>query len=144
MITNEIPTAWTLVPKEATANMIKAGGTWSGLPAQTWTDMVDAAPAAPAPQSVSIKALEWDDRFAINEDQEEEFVASYAKEPMGLNYHIEFDPYHTLDWILILGAPLGNYATADEAKAGAQSDFESRIRSALSALAPTKEMHDAQ
>lgn len=37
---------WVLVPKQPTAEMVKAGESWSGLPAQTWQDMIDAAPEA--------------------------------------------------------------------------------------------------
>jgi hypothetical protein len=39
---------WVLVPKEPTEEMVKAGESWSGLPAQTWTDMIDAAPVRDA------------------------------------------------------------------------------------------------
>jgi R67 dihydrofolate reductase len=39
-----VPEGWALVPIEATEAMVKAGEKWSGLPSQTWTDMLDAAP----------------------------------------------------------------------------------------------------
>lgn len=40
---------WVLVPKQPTAEMIKAGEAWSGLPSQTWQDMIDAAPPTTSP-----------------------------------------------------------------------------------------------
>lgn len=39
-----VPDGWTLVPIEPTPEMIRAGESWSGLPSQTWRDMIDAAP----------------------------------------------------------------------------------------------------
>lgn len=48
-VTPEIPDGWALVPIEPTAEMIKAGESWSGLPSATWADMIDAAPLPAAP-----------------------------------------------------------------------------------------------
>lgn len=35
---------YVLVPLEPTREMLKAGESWSGLPRQTWQDMIDASP----------------------------------------------------------------------------------------------------
>jgi predicted DNA-binding transcriptional regulator AlpA len=46
----DVPEGWVLVPIEPTKEMIKAGEKWSGLPEQTWRDMIDEAlepPIAP-------------------------------------------------------------------------------------------------
>lgn len=40
-------TEYVLVPLEPTREMAAAGEGWSGLPRQTWQDMIDAAPEYP-------------------------------------------------------------------------------------------------
>lgn len=48
---------WILVPKNPTEEMIKAGGSWSGLPSATWQDMLDAAPMCDDTVAVPIELL---------------------------------------------------------------------------------------
>lgn len=118
---------WTLVPKLATADMIKAGCTWSGLPAQTWTDMIDAAPASPAPLPVAVKVkpLGW---VSIGE-------VIFASTPFG-SYEIRPNRTSSTTYPLELVVPGEKTATRffyfeDKAKAATQADYETRIRSAL-------------
>lgn len=137
-------------------NWINEGDWWFGDPDRGGFDQsfvkeaiaalttLSAADLQPAP-SVAVKALEWSE---INEILEEAEAA-----PFGIFYHIEDDPDgYALD---LNDDDLGSHSTLELAKAAAQSDYEARIRSALSAQAqdvagwqlvpkePTEEMLDA-
>lgn len=60
------PEGWALVPIEATEAMVKAGGKWSGLPSQTWADMLDTAPSLGGPALSTIYSQEeFDEAYEI-------------------------------------------------------------------------------
>ncbi|NKJ03092.1 hypothetical protein [Rhizobium sp. SG741] len=120
-----VPDGWQLVPKVATMEMVAAGSNWSGLPAQTWTDMIDAAPPPPVAvqDPVALKVLEW-----------VEASSGYWKAYSVGGRYSTYRVSHALGFDLRRdGESIGEYhLSLEAAKAAAQADYEQRIRSALS------------
>lgn len=81
---------------------------------------------------ISIRRLDWQERYQLNADQESEVVAYVATTGLGTTYRVEIDYFRTDgEWQLSYGSVIGNFVTPDEAKAKAQADFEERIWSAI-------------
>lgn len=112
---------------EALASMKAADG---GIRFPTRKECEDAAQALialrPSPSSderVKVKALEWERQSPPTTDIHE------AKTPFGI-YNVWGTGINHL-WDFEGGLPRGYYRELDEAKAAAQKDYETRIRSAL-------------
>lgn len=73
---------------------------------------------------VSVKALEW---FDVSEELEKH----RASPPIGPTYIVEDDGFTEGYHVNACQLVLGNFDTLEAAKAAAQADYETRIRSAL-------------
>ncbi|QRM36976.1 hypothetical protein F3X89_03895 [Rhizobium rhizogenes] len=93
-----------------------------------------AVPPAAVQEPVAVKALEWSDPAEPNETCSYNHVIAKAV----FVYSIEWKAWKKYDAFTVYrdGEFLDSLATLDDAKAAAQADFESRIRSALSTATP--------
>ena len=85
---------------------------------------------SPAPQPVSVKALEWSEPAEPNENCSYNHVIAKAV----FIYQIEWKAWKKYDAFVVYrdGDYLDSRVTLEDATAAAQADYESRIRSALS------------
>ncbi len=101
-------------------------------------DLADAALAAlsrPAVEPVAVKALEWSEGpFDPRTSNSKEFwigAGSFTRYVIG---HYLLGDKHRECWLVVAPFALGiEFPTLDAAKAAAQADYETRIRSALTA-----------
>ncbi len=100
------------------------------LPNEVQVRPLYAAPPAAVQEPVAVKALEWSDPAEPNETCRYNHVIAKAV----FVYSIEWKAWKKYDAFTVYrdGEFLDSLATLDDAKAAAQADYESRIRSALS------------
>lgn len=93
-------------------------------------DALTAALSALTQGGVKVKELEWEEQTYSLQDSE--VIGWNTDNTFGTFYHvqIETDGFHTY----YDGKLLGIFSTEHEAKAAAQADFDTRIRSALSTM----------
>ena len=113
-----------------------AASPWSATPAEAITAW-NRRSASPSIGRVGVKALEWRNVDSPDMASGDWWFEAYS--PFG-NYTITFVERHTLPWLLepFFSDLDSNYASEDQAKAAAQQDYESRIRSALVYQAVTR------
>ena len=132
-----------VVPVEPTEAMRQIGGEMN-CPTETLTSAMDYAcdvyramlAAAPQPAASDVphdvvRALEWN-------------TGGFAHTDTGIMYRVSRQPvYWRLEKINLSSQDNSAHPSEDEAKAAAQADFESRVRSALATPAPSTSTEEA-
>lgn len=122
---------WILVPKNPTEEMIKAGGSWSGLPSATWQDMLDAAPIPPAISFVveAVSQAVTDDPFEGSWDERLEHVLSKIRNELSTcKPPTKLTEDDKDDLRRVLGEALTAHGAEAEYQRGAEEEFRSHVQ----------------